>query len=92
MWLWGLVLPILIVRLAFASRGWSLASAIVLVFAMPVPGMFFYGFGPYDAFPWYEGIAGIFMAAAGLCLLVSAVRSRAPASESSAEVAVRATT
>ena len=87
-----LVVAILLVRLTWAARGWSRAAGILLVLAMPFPGILIYGIGPYDANPWYEGFSGILSALAGACLVVAAFRKHRPlVEESSAEVAAPAT-
>ena len=74
MWLWILVLPVFISWLAFTSRGWAAAAAVLLVLASPLVAAFTYAIGSFDAAPWYEAISGGLMAGAGGCLLVEAAR------------------
>ena len=54
--------------------------AILLVLASPLVALFSYAVGPWDAQPWWEGMSGTLAVAAGLSLLVAAVRQH-PAGE-----------
>jgi hypothetical protein len=87
---WVLVLPILIIRFAVAARAWARAASVLLVLSMPVVAAFSYAVGPYDAQPWWEGVSGILVAGAALCLLASAVgrRTRPVEQDASLESAV----
>ncbi len=73
-----LVVAILLARLSWAAHGWSRAAGILLVLAMPFPGILIYGIGPYDANPWYEAMSGSLTALAGACLVVAAFRKPRP--------------
>ena len=72
---WAFVPPVLLVRFAFAARGWTLVAAIWLLLATPLVAAFSYAVGPYDARPWWEAISGVLTATAGLCLLGAAAFS-----------------
>ena len=90
---WIFVPPALLVRFAFAARGWSLAAAILLVLATPLVAAFSYAVGPYDAQPWWEAISGLLTATSGLCLLGAAVfGSRSRTHQSAVNVAAPAPT
>ena len=84
------MLPILIIRFAVAARAWARAASVLLVLSMPVVAAFSYAVGPYDAQPWWEGVSGILVAGAALCLLASAVgrRTRPVEQDASLESAV----
>ena len=71
---WFIVPPVLLVRFAFASRGWTVAAAVWLILATPLVATV-YALGPYDARPWWEAISGVLIMTAGLCLLVAAALS-----------------
>ena len=77
-WLWLLVPPFLIGRLAVAARGWCRAAAVSLVLAAPMVAALTYAIGPWDAQPWWEAISGALSGVAGLFLLTAAAR-RTPA-------------
>ena len=80
MQVWLLLPPAVLVVLAVGARGWARASAILLVLAAPLVALFSYAVGPWDAQPWWEGMSGTLAVAAGLSLLVAAVRQH-PAGE-----------
>jgi hypothetical protein len=83
LYVWLFVPPVLLVRFAFAARGWTLAAALALVLATPLVAAFSYAVGPYDAQPWWEAISGLLTVTAGLCLMGAAAfssRSRTNAS------------
>ena len=69
---WAFVPPVLLVRFAFAARGWTLVAAIWLLLATPLVAAFSYAVGSYDARPWWEAISGLLTATAGVCLLGAA--------------------
>jgi peptidoglycan/LPS O-acetylase OafA/YrhL len=84
LYLWVLLPPALLVRWAFAARGWAVAAANVLFLSTPLVAAFSYAVGSYDARPWWEAVSGAFIATAGGCLWADAAfrgrfRSRKPA-------------
>ena len=76
-WLWILALPALLSWLAFLSRGWTAAAAVLLVLGSPLVAAFTYAIGSFDANPWYEAMSGVLGASAGVCLLMEAARRSA---------------
>jgi len=68
---WWLLPTILVARWAVGAPGWVLAAALALIVALPVVAVF-YSIGDYDSRPWQEAYSGVFMALAGLCLIVAA--------------------
>lgn len=87
-WLWILALPVLLSWLAFLSRGWTAAAAVLLVLGSPLVAAFTYAIGSFDANPWYEAISGVLVAGAGACLVVQAARRSARQRAVPAEPAV----
>ena len=74
-WLWVLVPPLLLARVAVLSGGWANGLAAgLLVLGSPLVAAFSYAIGPFDAAPWWEAISGLLTSAAGACLLVGALR------------------
>lgn len=86
--LWILTLPVFFAWLAYLSRGWAVAAAVLLVLGSPLVAAFTYAIGSFDANPWYEATSGVFVTAAGGCLLVMAVRRSAPRRRVTADSAV----
>jgi hypothetical protein len=72
---WAIVPSILVGRWAVTARGWELAAGVVLIASLPIVAVF-YSIGDYDGRPWQEATSGVFMAVAGLCLIVAAVWRR----------------
>jgi len=88
LYVWAWVPPVLLIRFAVASHGWTLVAAVCLVLATPLVAAFSYAVGPYDAQPWWEAISGLLTATAGLCLLgAAAFSSRSRTHESAVTVA-----
>jgi hypothetical protein len=71
-WAWLLLLPSLVVRFLVDAAGWARAACVALVLSTPLVALFSYANGDYDARPWWEAWSGVFMATAGLCLVVAA--------------------
>lgn len=86
---WIVALPVFFCWLAFLSRGWAIAAAVLLVLGSPLVAAFTYAIGSFDANPWYEAMSGVLVTAAGACLLVEAVRRSAPRRRVQAESVVR---
>ena len=68
---WFIGPPILLVRFAVSSRGWTRAASVLLALGTPLVGTL-YAIGDFDTRPWWEAVSGTFTALAGLCLLVAA--------------------
>lgn len=68
-WVWLLLTPALLVHLAVLARAWRRAAAVLLVLAAPLVAWFSYALGPYDARPWWEGVSGLLVVAAGVCVV-----------------------